>query len=78
MDNGDFHGQEARDGLRFSWNVWPSTRIEATRLVVPFGCLYSPLKKIENMPGALAYDPIRCNGNGCGAILNPYVYVLCA
>ena len=78
MDNWDFHGQEARDGLRFSWNVWPSTRIEATRLVVPFGCLYSPLKKIENMPGALAYDPIRCNGNGCGAILNPYVYVLCA
>jgi protein transport protein SEC23 len=69
----DFHGLEARDGIRYSYNVWPSTRIEATRIVVPLGALFTPLKKIENMPGALVYDPIRCNGNGCGSILNPYV-----
>lgn len=71
----DFHGQEARDGVRHSWNVWPSTRIEATRCVVPLGTLYTPLKTIDHMPGALTYDPIRCNGNGCGSILNPFVYV---
>lgn len=35
----DFHGPEQKDGARFSWNVWPSTRIEATRIVVPLGCL---------------------------------------
>jgi hypothetical protein len=35
----DFHGPEQRDGTRFSWNVWPSSRLEATRIVVPLGCL---------------------------------------
>ena len=24
---------EERDGIRFSWNVWPSNRLEATRMV---------------------------------------------
>jgi hypothetical protein len=28
---------EDRDGIRFTWNVWPSSRIDATRLVVPLG-----------------------------------------
>ena len=27
---GDFHDVEATDGVRFSWNVWPSSRLEAT------------------------------------------------
>nr|CAD7590259.1 unnamed protein product [Timema genevievae] len=36
---------EDRDGVRFTWNVWPSSRLEATRLVVPLGCLYQPLKE---------------------------------
>jgi len=37
--------QESRDGVRFSWNVWPSSKLEATRLVVPLGCLFTPLKE---------------------------------
>mmetsp|Transcript_28195 Transcript_28195/g.63859 ORF Transcript_28195/g.63859 Transcript_28195/m.63859 type:complete len:770 (-) Transcript_28195:276-2585(-) len=69
----DFHGPEQKDGIRSSWNVWPSSRIEATRCVVPLGCLYTPLKRIENMPGSLSYDPIRCNG--CSAVLNPFAQV---
>lgn len=73
MQQWDIYGPEQRDGVRFSWNVWPSSRLEATRVVVPLGCLYSPLKKIENMPEALPYDPIKCNG--CGAVLNPHVQV---
>lgn len=36
---------EERDGVRFTWNVWPSSRLEATRLVVPIGCLYQPIKE---------------------------------
>jgi hypothetical protein len=24
---------EERDGIRFTWNMWPSTRIEATKMV---------------------------------------------
>ena len=35
----DFAEQEALDGLRFTWNAWPSSRIEAARLVsVNAGC----------------------------------------
>ncbi len=71
----DFYGQEARDGIRNTWNVWPSTRIEATRVVCPLGTLYTPLKQIQHMPPPLNYDPIRCNGNGCGSILNPFAHV---
>jgi len=37
--------QEERDGVRLSWNVWPSSKLEATRLVVPLGCLFTPLKE---------------------------------
>lgn len=61
---------EERDGARLAWQVWPSSRLEATRMVVPIGCLYTPFKKIEGAPPPLQYDPIRCNS--CGAILNPY------
>ena len=34
--------QEAdeRDGIRFTFNTWPGTRMEATKCVVPMGCLY--------------------------------------
>ncbi|CAM9090886.1 unnamed protein product [Chrysoparadoxa australica] len=73
MDGWDLQGQEERDGVRFSWNVWPSSRLEATRIVVPTGCLYTPLKHVEGMPPPLGYDPIRCNG--CGAILNPFCQI---
>ena len=34
---GDFINQnEDRDGVRFTWNVWPSTRVEASKLVSSF------------------------------------------
>lgn len=39
MQQFDLYGPEQRDGVRFSWNVWPATRLEATRIVVPLGCL---------------------------------------
>ena len=65
--------QDRQNGLRFSWNIWPSSRLETTRIVVPVGCMYTPLKQIEDMPEALPYDPIKCNG--CGGILNPFCQV---
>lgn len=37
---GDVQSSEDRDGLRLSWNVWPSSRLEVTRIVVPVGALY--------------------------------------
>eukprot|EP00123_Amoebidium_parasiticum_P016638 comp23528_c2_seq3/m.39562 comp23528_c2_seq3/g.39562 ORF comp23528_c2_seq3/g.39562 comp23528_c2_seq3/m.39562 type:complete len:764 (-) comp23528_c2_seq3:258-2549(-) len=66
--------QEDRDGVRFSWNVWPSSRLEATRLVVPIGCLYTPLKAREDMP-PVTYDPVLCSNKNCGAVLNPLCQV---
>ena len=54
----NFHEAELNDGVRFSWNVWPSSRLEATRMVVPLGCLYTPLRAIDNLP-LLPYEPVR-------------------
>jgi hypothetical protein len=40
-----FRDLEDQNGIRLTWNVWPSSRIEASRLVVPLAALYSPLKR---------------------------------
>ncbi|RLN98378.1 hypothetical protein BBJ28_00025684, partial [Nothophytophthora sp. Chile5] len=69
----DFHAMEAKDGVRFSWNSWPCTKLEQTRCVIPTGCLYQPLKPIDGMPPAVEYDPIHCKS--CAAILNPFCQV---
>ncbi len=66
----NFEDVEELDGLRFSWNAFPSTRIEAGRTVVPIGALYTPLKEREDLPTA-QYDPITCR-TPCRAVLNPF------
>lgn len=66
---------EDRDGVRFSWNVWPSSRLEATRMVVPLGSLFTPLKERPDLP-PLQYDPVLCTRPACRAILNPFWQVL--
>lgn len=65
---------EDRDGIRFSWNVWPSSRLEATRMVVPLACLYTPLKERPDLP-PINYDPIHCSRPNCRAVLNPFCQV---
>ncbi|CAH1792238.1 unnamed protein product [Owenia fusiformis] len=65
---------EDRDGVRFSWNVWPSSRLEATRIVVPLGCLYTPIKDQPTLP-PIAYDPVLCTRSNCRAVLNPFCQV---
>jgi protein transport protein SEC23 len=65
---------EERDGVRFTWNVWPSTRLEATRLVVPLGCQFTPLKERSDLP-PINYDPVICMNKTCRAILNPFCMV---
>jgi len=64
-----FYQIEDRDGVRFSWNIWPSSRIEANRLVVPLGAMYTPLKKGSEIP-MVYYDPVQCKS--CKTFLNPY------
>ena len=67
-------GQEDKDGVRLSWNVWPSSRLEATRMVVPLASLYTPLKERPDLP-PIQYDPVMCARQNCKAILNPMCQV---
>jgi hypothetical protein len=64
------HTTPTSPGVRFSWNTWPSSRLEATRTVVPIAALYTPLKEREDLPPVL-YEPVTCKPP-CKAILNPY------
>lgn len=79
---------EDRDGVRLSWNVFPSSRMvchglllqassclltkgqEASRLVVPIGALYTPLKEKPDTP-LLQFEPVTCK-QPCRAVLNPF------
>mmetsp|Transcript_54019 Transcript_54019/g.171416 ORF Transcript_54019/g.171416 Transcript_54019/m.171416 type:complete len:780 (-) Transcript_54019:125-2464(-) len=68
----DFAELEAVDAVRLSWNVWPNSRLEATKCVIPFAALYTPAKKLPDIP-TVPYEPIPCKS--CGAILNPFARV---
>uniref|UniRef100_A0A4W6C8K6 Protein transport protein SEC23 n=1 Tax=Lates calcarifer TaxID=8187 RepID=A0A4W6C8K6_LATCA len=65
---------EDRDGVRFSWNLWPSSRLEATRLVAPVSCLFTPLKERPDLP-PVQYEPVLCSRANCKAVLNPLCQV---
>ena len=52
--------------------MWPNTRAEAAKSVLPLGMLYTPLRPIAELPAA-PYEPVRCKG--CAAVLNPYARV---
>jgi protein transport protein SEC23 len=66
----NFDEIEEQDGTRFSWNVFPASRLDATRTVVPISCLYTPLREREDLP-PIYYEPVTCKAP-CRAILNPY------
>lgn len=69
----DFEEAEDLNGIRFSWNTFPATKVEANKVVVPIGCLYTPLMNREESELPVAhYDPIYCLKQTCKAILNPY------
>lgn len=72
----DVTALEEMTGTRLSFHCWPSSRLEATRCVAPFGALYTPLRKLppQSAPTqALPYEPIRCASSH--AVLNPYCEV---
>jgi protein transport protein SEC23 len=66
-----FLSVEAKDGVRFSWNVFPSTAVESTLMAVPVSAVYTPLKDIPNLP-RLQSPPVQCTSRACGTVLNPY------
>lgn len=65
---------ESRDGVRLTFNVWPSTRVEANKLVVPLALLHTPFKNHPDLP-CLNYEPVCCARSNCKAVLNPFCYV---
>ncbi|EAZ63719.2 component of COPII coat of ER- Golgi vesicles [Scheffersomyces stipitis CBS 6054] len=67
----NFEEAEDINGIRFAWNALPSTKVEAGKVVVPTGVIYTPLKQREDLPVAV-YDPIFCSNQNCKSILNPY------
>lgn len=66
--------QENVDGVRFTWNMWPHSRIDAAKLVVPLAGFFTPLKERPQeslAPPPLHYDPVLCTKTACKAVLNP-------
>lgn len=45
----EFVELEEVDGVRMSWNVWPYSRLEAAKCVIPFGVLYTPAKQTNQL-----------------------------
>lgn len=68
----EFLELEEVDGVRMVWNVWPRSRLEAAKCVVPFGVVVTPAKETANLQ-VVEYDPVPCKS--CGGILNPYTMV---
>ncbi|CAA21224.1 COPII cargo receptor subunit Sec23a [Schizosaccharomyces pombe] len=69
----NFEEIEERDGVRFTWNVFPSTRIESSRTIVPIASIYKPLNERPDLPPVL-YEPVTCKAP-CKAVLNPYCHI---
>ncbi|KAI9164240.1 GTPase-activating protein S23 [Blastocladiella emersonii ATCC 22665] len=69
-----FEAVEDNEGLRLSWNVWPSSRIDAARMVVPVGALYTPLKQRPAHYQPVPYEPVVCRPP-CKGVLNPYCQI---
>ncbi|CAA7026521.1 unnamed protein product [Microthlaspi erraticum] len=63
---------EGIDGVRMTWNVWPRTKVEASKCVIPVAACISPIRyhrDIQSVP----YAPLRCRT--CSAALNPFARV---
>ena len=57
---GDFGELEELDGVRMPWNIWPSSRVEALKCVIPFSALYTPNKPIQHLQVCADEFPVRC------------------
>lgn len=51
----EFVELEEQDGVRMAWNVWPNSKLEATKCVVPLSIFYTPLKRVRNLQ--VCYPP---------------------
>ncbi|XP_058103196.1 protein transport protein SEC23 E-like isoform X2 [Magnolia sinica] len=57
------------DAVRMTWNVWPRSKLDASKCVVPIAASISPIRSSPDIP-ILPYLPLRCKT--CDCTLNPY------
>ncbi|KAK4765552.1 hypothetical protein SAY86_026642 [Trapa natans] len=62
---------EGMDGVRMTWNVWPRTKVETSKCVIPLAVSIAPIRPHQDIP-TLPYAPLRCR---CTAALNPFARV---
>lgn len=64
---------EEKEGIRMTWNVFPSVKAESQKNVIPLVFLYTPLQgyHTRTLP-RVNYAPIKCARTDCGGVLNPY------
>ncbi|KAG9446023.1 hypothetical protein H6P81_012151 [Aristolochia fimbriata] len=60
------------EGVRMTWNVWPRSKVEASKCVVPVAAAVSPIRHSPELT-VLPYLALRCKT--CVAVLNPYARV---
>lgn len=62
--------EEATDDriVRWSWNLYPTSRVDAAKMRVPLGCMYAPMDRTYPV---LLKSGERCHK--CKAFINPYV-----
>ncbi|KAF5736623.1 protein transport protein SEC23-like [Tripterygium wilfordii] len=63
---------EGIDGVRMTWNVWPRTKVEASKCVIPLAATIAPIRPHPDIP-TLPYAPLRCKT--CAAALNSFARV---
>ncbi|KAL4331654.1 hypothetical protein HN51_038444 [Arachis hypogaea] len=60
---------EGVDGVRMTWNLWPRTKVDASKCVIPLAATISPIRPHPDIP-TLPYAPLRCKT--CSSALNPF------
>ncbi|MBA0637819.1 hypothetical protein Godav_024706 [Gossypium davidsonii] len=63
---------EGIDAVRMTWNVWPRTKVEASKCVIPLAASIAPIRPHTDIP-VLPYAPLRCKT--CSAVLNAFARV---
>ncbi|OMO55495.1 Zinc finger, Sec23/Sec24-type [Corchorus olitorius] len=63
---------EGVDAVRMTWNVWPRTKVEASKCVIPLAACIAPIRPNPDIP-TLPYAPLRCKT--CSAVLNAFARV---
>ncbi|XP_047315803.1 protein transport protein SEC23-like [Impatiens glandulifera] len=63
---------EGIDGVRMTWNAWPRSKVEASKIVIPIAASISPIRSHPEIP-TVPYLPLHCKT--CSAVLNPFCRV---